>query len=334
MDTRQDTTLIMQAIEKNNKAALLFLLEVMPKSSIDAKDSHGKSAVYLAIYYRYNDLLKILLNAGANPNIQNNLGWTPLMQARFQRNYQAIDMLLSAKADTNIKNFNHESVYEMNFADNNPYITPIVFNKITTLRNLLQDTPPRDYSYLIQVSLKLKKYQCLEALLNQRPNLSEENYLETALYNNDFNSFELLLKFGANPNSIDNFGNSILHTSVYLKKHKHIRALLEFKANVNVVDRWGDTPLMLAIKRNDPVSINVLAENKPNLSFQNSMGESVLSLIENQKWLEEKSEENEKDKAVEKFSYSFFSQHSQSISLTTGAVCVGFLAYHLLRRAR
>lgn len=338
METRSEgLTLIMWAVLKNNKEALLFLLEDKDqKKSLDFKNFDGKTAVFLAIFNGYHDILKILLKAGANPNIQNNFGWTPLMQARFQRSFAGIEILLECKADTSIKNFDNQTIYEMNFSDS-PFITPIVFNKSVSLKNLLMHQTPASFDYLIRLALRLKKHECLQYLLEKKPDLTKENYLEMALYNDDFISFEFFLKAGANPNTREN----LLHSAVYMKKYRYIIALLEFGADMNVVDQWGETPLTLAIKRNDSISIKLLAEKKPSLSFQNKYHESGLSLIESTVRPEEKKifpEKNSKtpevmqDKPTSKSSSTFFGPQA---SLVGGVFCVASaLTYHYLRRGR
>jgi ankyrin repeat protein len=317
----------MQAVILNNKPALLFLLETTPKIDIDARNERGKTALFLAIYYIRNDLVEILLKAGANPNIPNDFGWTPLMQARFQHNYYAIDRLLAANADTNIKNFKGETIYEMNFCDS-PLITPILFNKVAVLKNLLSKSEPASYERVLLMTIQLKKHHCLEILLMKKPNLEENNYLGKALLNDDFTSFDLLLKAGANPNRVDECG-SLLHTAVMLKQHKFLIALLENGANVDVMDKLGETPLMLAIKKKDAISIKALAEKKPDLGLKNGIGESAFSLIEeNQEWVKNKN-------TMPGQNYlSFFKNNLQTISFSTGAFCAGALLYHLARRGR
>ncbi len=331
MDTRDEgLTLLMKAVIKNKKETLLFLLDDPDQRKlIDLKNFEGKTALFLAIFYGYHDMLKLLLKAGANPNVQNDFGWTPLMQARFQRNFAAIDILLLYKADTSIRNYNNQTIYEMNFSDN-PFITPIVFNKTITLKNLLLRSTPKNFDYLLKLALRLKKHACLENLLEQKPDLNKDNYLEMALFNDDFNSFEIFLRNGANPNIPDNLGNYLLHTAVFMRKHRYVLMLLEYNADVNVADKLGETPLMLAIKLNDAVSIKAIAEKKPNLSFENQLGESALSLIEKQEWLEEKvSQPN----VLKNPPHSFFNRHS--LGVAGGALCVAsFLAYQWFRRGR
>ncbi len=330
METREIESLIMEAVIHNNKPALEFLLAAVTKPALDHRNAEGKTALFLAVFYGRNELAILLLKAGADPDIQNDYGWTPLMQARFQRNYAMINILLNACADLTLKNLNDETIYEMDFGDG-PLITPILLNEPNVLNQFLQKFPLTHYNFPIKISIQLKRYACLEILLQQFPDLEDDNYLEKAFLLEDFVSFELLLKAGANPNIKDDFGNSLLHNAVYLKKHLFVNALLRHHADVNALDKFGETPLMIAIKQKDALSIRALADKKPDLTIKNTAGENAISLIqENHAAFQTSLQKNEKVLSPGRF--SFF--HTPPVPLMTGVFCLGMLVYHFIRSRR
>jgi len=334
METREIESLVMEAVIHNNKPALEFLLTTDAKPDLNYRNAEGKTPLFLAVFYGRNELAILLLMAGADPNIQNDYGWTPLMQARFQRNYTMINILLEACADPTFKNLKEETIYEMDFGDG-PLITPILLNDSNTLNQFLQKIPVSNYQFPIKISIQLKRYACLEILLKQFPNLDDDKYLEKAFLLEDFVSFELLLKAGANPNIPDDSGNSLLHNAVHLKKHLFVNALLLHHADVNALDKFGETPLMIAIKQKDPFSIKALADKKPDLTIKNSDGENVISLIQENNEYPRTSQKSEKSPNIPKKPvkhFSFF--NSYPMTLMTGAFCAGMLTYHFIRSRR
>ncbi|MAM71562.1 MAG: hypothetical protein CMP91_10510 [Gammaproteobacteria bacterium] len=68
---------------------------------VNAVQPDGMTALFWATYYDETDVVRLLLNAGANPNIENRYGMTPLIQAAMNGNSDMISMLLDAGADAN-----------------------------------------------------------------------------------------------------------------------------------------------------------------------------------------------------------------------------------------
>jgi ankyrin repeat protein len=76
------------------------------ESSISREDINevqpdGMTALFWAVYYDQTDIVRLLINAGANPNAETRYGLTPLIQAAMNGNSDMISMLLDAGADAN-----------------------------------------------------------------------------------------------------------------------------------------------------------------------------------------------------------------------------------------
>src|SRR3990167_3459080 len=84
---------------------------VEQKQDVNEVNDFGDSALHIVI--TRPKYLKFLLGKGANPNIQNNTGSTPLHKASFLGNQAVITALLQANADPNIKN--HSGFYPEQF---------------------------------------------------------------------------------------------------------------------------------------------------------------------------------------------------------------------------
>lgn len=65
------------------------------KAALDRKDVHGRTPLMLASARGYIDIVHILMKAGANPNLGNQEGQTPLHLMVTHRDFQTAKMLLS-----------------------------------------------------------------------------------------------------------------------------------------------------------------------------------------------------------------------------------------------
>ncbi|CEF62677.1 Lethal (2) 35Be [Strongyloides ratti] len=67
-----------------------------------AKDQDGYTAMHRAAYNKHIDVVKYLLQAGANPEAQTNEGWTVLHSAAYWGNFDAVGILISFGMDVNV----------------------------------------------------------------------------------------------------------------------------------------------------------------------------------------------------------------------------------------
>uniref|UniRef100_A0A0N5BSY2 ANK_REP_REGION domain-containing protein n=1 Tax=Strongyloides papillosus TaxID=174720 RepID=A0A0N5BSY2_STREA len=72
------------------------------KSLMYAKDQDGYTAMHRAAYNKHLDILKYLLQVGANPEARTNEGWTVLHSAACWGNYDAVGVLISYGMDVNV----------------------------------------------------------------------------------------------------------------------------------------------------------------------------------------------------------------------------------------
>src|SRR3989339_601373 len=86
-----------------------FLKNNREKEIINAQNSYGKTPLYQACSKNYKDIVKLLLENGANPNIPNKDKETPLYWACAKGNLEIVKLLLEKDADVNIANKNRET---------------------------------------------------------------------------------------------------------------------------------------------------------------------------------------------------------------------------------
>ncbi len=80
-----------------------------------------------------------------------------------------------------------------------------------------------------------------------------------AILHNDFKALSVLLSEGADPNTMDDYGNPILNGAVELSSRiKFVELLLEHGADPNVKNKYGDTMLNTAVYSGNPETVNLL----------------------------------------------------------------------------
>ena len=78
-------------------------------SELNAQDHNLNTALHIAVEKRNAKIVKSLLDAKANPNLRNRLGYTPLALACITDQPDLVKLLIAARADLNVK-LNNEAV--------------------------------------------------------------------------------------------------------------------------------------------------------------------------------------------------------------------------------
>jgi len=100
-------TLLMLAISCGYKEIAEMLINA--GADLNMQDNRGDTALKHAVMYtskiRATEIAEMLINAGANVNIQDNYGTTALMYAVIYDRAEIVQMLLDAGADINVQNY-------------------------------------------------------------------------------------------------------------------------------------------------------------------------------------------------------------------------------------
>ena len=100
-------TPVMFAAENGNNWQVNLLLQ--QGAEVNRQDANGTNALCHAARNLHLDIVKTLLEEGAEPNVVANELWTPLQRVINYRAYEAAVMLLDAGADPNITNHRKEN---------------------------------------------------------------------------------------------------------------------------------------------------------------------------------------------------------------------------------
>ncbi len=98
----EGSTPLMQAAGRGNYECVKLLLEL--GANVQMRETRkGLSALKFALARGYEDVARLLLDHGADPNETDNLNRTPLIFAAGQGNIELVRLLLELGADPNIK---------------------------------------------------------------------------------------------------------------------------------------------------------------------------------------------------------------------------------------
>lgn len=101
-----DTALIFASDRDHNEIAKIL---IEAGANVNAQNNTGHTALLTATHRGNPELMKILIEAGANVNTQDNGGDTALMIAAFKSNGKIAKVLIEAGADVNMQNAQGET---------------------------------------------------------------------------------------------------------------------------------------------------------------------------------------------------------------------------------
>lgn len=168
---------------------------------VDQQDTGGNTLLYLATNHNLVDIVKLLLQAHANPNIKNKLNGFPLANAASNNMKEITQLLLQSGANPDLRGVNDSTalIMAVRYAD-----------------------PKKNNN----------NRETIELLINAKANLdllnnNKETALNIAVINNNFELVKKLLEAGADPNIEDSKGESAL---LLAKKNQDLwEYIFEFK---------------------------------------------------------------------------------------------------------
>lgn len=224
---------LFNACHRNNFQIVRYLLSL--NIYTDEKDRS-----LLLVSNRCNiEIAKLLLENGADPNVYDEDDCTPLMIG-LQFDSKFAECILDYPIDINFRNKE----------GNTALMIASVENHISIVERLLKlGANPNIQNNKGYTALMLATgYNNVEIinllLLNDADVNLQNNQGHTVLMMS--NSIEVFLKFGANPDIQDIYGNTVLMHSV---DPSLVKTILKFGTNLNIQDFRGNTALMIAVKK-------------------------------------------------------------------------------------
>ena len=234
--------------------------------------SDGSSAIHIASQRTHSDVVRVLLQANANANCQTKGGSTALLIACFNGDSAIVDMLLRAHADPNIPS--HGNVTPLHKATQNGYYDVV---NLLLKANANPDVQADNGATPLHIPSQNGLFNIVELLLEAKanPNIQADNGstpLFMASQCGHANIVGLLLAAKANPDFFCK-GQVALHVASSRGHSNIVDSLLKANANPDYQGMDGFTPLIQACEngRFDVVDLLLKANANPNLSMHNGL---------------------------------------------------------------
>jgi len=221
------------------------------------------------------EVVKFLLQNGADPNISNNFGCTPLIIACFEGHFEICSLLLE-NSDINAQLTDGNTALHLAVEKNNLEMV----NFILGVKNILVDKQNGRCAPIHLACLK-NKIEIVGMLIRAGAdvNVLQETYgntpLQIAIYNSFNSLIEFLLDNGADPNFFDGEQTPLYMATLY-KNTKVVSLLIKRGANVNLRNSDGTTALQGACWGGIVEIFKILVENGADIFNQNESGNTIL----------------------------------------------------------
>ncbi|MBA3815862.1 MAG: ankyrin repeat domain-containing protein [Parachlamydiaceae bacterium] len=273
-----------------------------------SRDDFGSTVLMGAALNGNKEIVKLLLEAGADPNIidpsrMSNCelnfsdqtfknGDTALMRASGRGHKEIVELLLNAGADVNVQDLCGDTALilaaEHAHEDDHAETVKLLLNKganpnikrntkdMVTFRSL------NDWTALMCAANNAKK-EIVELLLKAEadPNIRDEcgnTALILATNRDQPDTVRLLLKAKADPDAQNKQGVGALIRAACNGFTDVVKELLEVNANLNLQNRYGVTALMFAADLGHKEIAELLINAKADLNILNRNGDTALIL--------------------------------------------------------
>ena len=239
-------TLLHLACKERNETAGLFLTKHGAK--VNSCNNRGETALHLAAAYALSSLVEDLLNHGANCNLMTSAASSPMNHHHQQSNHK--NQVNSHNHSNNKSPFDEETAGDDTDA-----------NELAEYQNVYNQTPLH-LAILAKnedVITKIVKFKpssvstndlassCIVPNLNLK-NSRQQTPLSLALSLGLHPVAQLLIDEGANINSTNSDGLTLLHEAIINKDEQSALFLLNYGSDSNVKTPSNETPLQLAVK--------------------------------------------------------------------------------------
>ncbi|KAK1795871.1 hypothetical protein P4O66_008970, partial [Electrophorus voltai] len=268
-----DSGIIEAAFELNRRSLLSLLLR-----NIKTKVSQNevKSALFKAVRKNLDGIVAALVDSGADVNMHNDLGYTPVLLATELSNVEVFKVLVSKNADLHEKLPNQISALHLAIQSGNTPITQILLNKgVDPNNNGPKNQTPLHLSALYNhpalMPLLLHKGAQIDAVTQEGLTA-----LHLASQNGHAESVAQLLESKADLHARDLQARTALHWAAAHGKAAVVKLLLSAGAHANATEKDRKTPLHLAAMAGHAEAVSSLLARKAKAGAKDMDGCSAL----------------------------------------------------------
>lgn len=305
------------AIESGNVEAALWIIQ-SSLVDLNAQTKKGDTALLIAVRKRAWAVVGALLQKGADPNISNALGVSPILMTAEKGDIEYIDQLVAHGGRVDHRDSQGRSA--LHYAAKHDqrrivrhlivvyHLDPNVVDRagVTPAGRAAQNNHLETYKLLVKLGANPhhrdhKGQSILHYLFasTRRPDPSKfvkhviqkdripinvqdhigYTPLVTFIKNGDFNGAKLLLALGADPNIKDKHGNTAVMASCETWDLNILRLILDHGGNPDVQNNDGETPLIVFSRNRVWNVVSVLLDYGANPNITNRQGNTALMYV-------------------------------------------------------
>jgi ankyrin repeat protein len=245
-------------------------------ADINVKDKDGETPLYGASFYGRTEIVSLLLQKGADINVKDKDGETPLYGASQDGNKEIVSMLLQKGADTDIADKNSRTPLYWASSRGHKEIVSMLLQKgaDTDIADKNSRTPLYWASFYGRTEI-------VSMLLQNGADINvKDKDGQTPLYQASLDGnkeiVSMLLQKGADPNIANKNGQTPLYRASSSGHKEIVSMLLQKDADINVKDDDGQTPLYGASFYGHTEIVSLLLQNGADTDIANKNGQTPL----------------------------------------------------------
>ncbi|CAG0902291.1 unnamed protein product [Cyprideis torosa] len=259
------------------KSAETAELLIAKGAVVDAKDKSGETPLFFATGSGHHSVVEVLIANGAEPNIANRYGTSPLHRAKSA---ETAELLIAKGAVVDAKDKSGETpLFDATSSGHHSVVEVLLAHGADP--NIISRTDGASPLHRARLA-ETAELLCQKGAVVNAKDRRGKTPLFDATYWNRHSVVEVLLAHGADPNITQNDGRSPLFVATQKNYHSVVKVLLAHEADPNIAPKDGRSPLLVAMHRESAAETAELLIAKVakfnNVNCIDSAGETALHL--------------------------------------------------------
>jgi ankyrin repeat protein len=239
---------------------------------------HGHTSLTLAVLGGDVEIVKLLINKGADVNKPNLTGDSALHLATLKGNAAMVELLINKGAGLNILNSKGDHALHLAAGEGNAAIVKLLIDKGVTV-----DIKDSKGNTALHFAAVMGNAEIVELLIAKGADLDKEDLqgntaLHIAAGEGRAEIVELLINKGADLNRQDSTGSTALHVAAGEGKVAIVKLLIDKGAALNIQNLEGETALHVAAGEGNAAIVELLIAKGADIDIKDNQGKTPLDL--------------------------------------------------------